>query len=386
MADYRLPPHQVPRRKPLPGGNSGLQFHSAPHHSPQPPPQQAPPNPPMPPVSHHQYQPHPPPAQYMNQQPQRLGVAPQHAALSAGDPGPARRLSSATASSISNGGNAQPSRHPSNSSGDIHRSVSSRSGGPALSYVAMMRKQKATVWSDRAQPEDPRLVAQKKAARKRANMEIHGNPARTPAPASGSMVGKIRHHGVPKAPGYSAATFVGAGVPLRLSANEVGHAEEDIDKPEPKPIHKRTGSGRSSVGSNRFPSGYQRPQQGRFSSSSTPPNAEPGDIRNPEIPEVAEDTPKENETPSTTTNTGAAPSINASSDSGTRNPAASTHSFSDREDSFGAVTEMAAPSGAVAAAQKAKTAEDLKRRGSVDDRSMTMSGVRLYIANPDLSD
>ena len=30
-----------------------------------------------------------------------------------------------------------------------------------------------------------------------------------------------------------------------------------------------------------------------------------------------------------------------------------------------------------------KTAEDLKRRGSVDDRSMTMTGTRLFIANPD---
>lgn len=228
-------------------------------------------------------------------------------------------------------------------------------------------------------------MAQRKAARKRANMEIHGGSNKPPAQASGSMVGKIRHHGVPKAPGYSPSTFVGAGVPLRLSANEVGHGEE-FEKPEPKLIHRRTGSNRSSAGSSRFPSGYQRPQQGRLSSSSTPPNAESGDVRNPEIPEAPEDAVKENETPSTTANTGATPSINASSDSGTRNPAGSTHSYSDREDSFGAVTEMVGPSGAVAAAQKAKTADDLKRRGSVDDRSMTMSGVRLYIANPDLSD
>lgn len=228
-------------------------------------------------------------------------------------------------------------------------------------------------------------MAQRKAARKRANMEIHGSAARTPAQPSGSMVGKIRHHGVPKAPGYSPATFVGAGVPMRLSANEVGHAEE-FEKPEPKPMHIRSGSGRSSVGSNRFPSGYQRPQQGRFSSSSTPPNAENGEVRNSEIPEVAEDSAKDNEALSTATTTAAAPSINASSESGTQNPAASTHSFSDREDSFGAVTEMVSPTGAVASAQKSKGADDLKRRGSVDDRSMTMSGVRLYIANPDLSD
>ncbi|KAK3070030.1 hypothetical protein LTR53_011150 [Teratosphaeriaceae sp. CCFEE 6253] len=33
-----------------------------------------------------------------------------------------------------------------------------------------------------------------------------------------------------------------------------------------------------------------------------------------------------------------------------------------------------------------KTAEELRRRGSVDDRTMTMGGGRLFVANPDLSD
>jgi len=32
------------------------------------------------------------------------------------------------------------------------------------------------------------------------------------------------------------------------------------------------------------------------------------------------------------------------------------------------------------------SADDLRRRGSVDDRTTTMSGVRLFVANPDLSD
>lgn len=38
-----------------------------------------------------------------------------------------------------------------NSSSSLQRSSSSRSGGQPMSYVALMRKQKATVWSDRAQ-------------------------------------------------------------------------------------------------------------------------------------------------------------------------------------------------------------------------------------------
>lgn len=33
-----------------------------------------------------------------------------------------------------------------------------------------------------------------------------------------------------------------------------------------------------------------------------------------------------------------------------------------------------------------KVSEDLRRRGSVDDRTMTMGGGRLFVANPDLSD
>ena len=33
-----------------------------------------------------------------------------------------------------------------------------------------------------------------------------------------------------------------------------------------------------------------------------------------------------------------------------------------------------------------KTEDELRRRGSVDDRAMTMGGVRLFVANPDLDD
>lgn len=33
-----------------------------------------------------------------------------------------------------------------------------------------------------------------------------------------------------------------------------------------------------------------------------------------------------------------------------------------------------------------KTSDELRRRGSVDDRTMTMSAGRLFVANPDLSD
>jgi hypothetical protein len=54
------------------------------------------------------------------------------------------------------------------------------------------------------------------------------------------------------------------------------------------------------------------------------------------------------------------------------------------EDSFGDAKEMRGPNAALHAIQKAKTNEDLRRRGSVDERAMSMStGVRLFVANPD---
>ena len=205
----------------------------------------------------------------------------------------------------------------------------------------------------------------------RATLEVHGgnqSGGRTATIQSGSMVGKIRHHGVPKAPGY-VPNMSGAGVPLRLSANEIG-AEEDLDDAGSGRLDtRRTGSGRSSQGSSRFPSGYARPQ-GRFSSGSTPPSGDgsPGDIPETQETPVPGDDKKKDDYFSATGGNG---------DSG---------GSGEGEDSFGGITDMAAPSAAVQQAQTAKKAEDLRRRGSVDERTMTMSGVRLFVANPDLSD
>jgi hypothetical protein len=57
------------------------------------------------------------------------------------------------------------------------------------------------------------------------------------------------------------------------------------------------------------------------------------------------------------------------------------------EDGFGEFSDMTAPNAAVSAAMRAKRAEELRRRGSVDDRTTSLTGgVKLYIANPDLSD
>lgn len=61
-----------------------------------------------------------------------------------------RTLSNATSSTSSTNG-GPPMRKNSAGASTLQRTVSNRSGTSANSYVASMRKQKATVWSDRAQ-------------------------------------------------------------------------------------------------------------------------------------------------------------------------------------------------------------------------------------------
>lgn len=222
-----------------------------------------------------------------------------------------------------------------------------------------MRKQKATVWCDRSQSLDGRTLAAQKAAKARAIREVSGTTAasgRTSTINSGGVVGKIRHGGVPLAPGYiPAGNLSGAGVPMRLSANEMlGDEEEEISIPQGdnSMIHGReNGSGRSSTNSAKYRSGYPRPDQGRFSSQTSTPPASGNQSPQNGIPEHQ----KEDE-------------------------------YFDKEDED-QVTDMQGPSAVKQALNQAKNAEDLRRRGSVDERAMSMGvGVRLFVANPDVDD
>lgn len=178
-------------------------------------------------------------------------------------------------------------------------------------------------------------------------------------------MGKIRHGGVPKAPGYVPANLTGASVPLRLSANEALGDEEEPDNRSNSMIHGRSGSGRSSTNSAKYRSGYPRPDQGRFSSTSTPPSEGSAGHGIPEASETP-DEPKQD------------------------------YYFDDKlvpggddsEDSFGEFRDLSGPTSVQRALEQAKKAEDLRRRGSVDERTMSMgqSGVRLFVANPDIED
>ena len=253
------------------------------------------------------------------------------------------------------------------------------------SYVALMRKQKATVWCDRSQHEDPRMVAQAKTAKMRAAMEIIGGNAQGRSSMSGSMGSgslgvrsKIRHHGAPKAVGYSSANLVGSGVPMRLSASEVGdedNSDDDADS-QRNQYHHRTGSGRSSLVSNQRLAAFNQRPLGRLSQGSTPPSGQ-GSSPADGLTGPAETA----ETP--------VPSIQKPAGDYFQHPSGNggSASSSEREASFGNVGDMNAPHVSSTRKDNGKSIEELNRRGSVDERAATMRGaVRLFVANPDLSD
>ncbi|KAF2113817.1 hypothetical protein BDV96DRAFT_495867 [Lophiotrema nucula] len=285
--------------------------------------------------------------------------------------GTRRTLSNATSSTSSTTGT--PNR---SNSGALRRSSSSRSGNSPTSYVALMRKQKATVWCDRSQYEDPRIQAAQRAAKMRANMEVAGGPHHAPPrnTSSGSSVAagvrsKIRHHGAPKASLYAPANLAGTGVPMRLSASEVDEGEDDDNGSIGMGAgggrnHHRTGSGRSSLGSGRQVA-YAN-ATGRASSTSTPPS---GNDSSPMGDLLEEETP--------------VPTYNTSTDYFEHTKTGlSGSSGSSGERNFGDVGQM--PQALPKPDQdKKSTTEDLVRRGSVDERTMTMSRTRLFIANPD---
>ena len=290
-----------------------------------------------------------------------------------------RSASTATASTMSSQGG--PQRTPSNVSITLRRNTSVRSAQSVAptSYVALMRKQKATVWCDRAQHEDPRLAAQAKQAKMRATLEVvGGNQPRssTSGSAGGSSLGmrsKItsRHHGAAKAVGYSANLLGTSGVPMRLSASEVGDEDKsDEDAHSGQGFRgQRTGSERSSLRNSGRLSALKERQPGRFSTGSTPPSG-PGSSPN----EVTQET-----------DTPVAGTFQQQKDTAEdyfQHPPGNGGSGSsgESESRFGNVGDMKAPK----AANEGKGTDDLSRRGSVDERSATMRGVgRLFVANPD---
>lgn len=276
--------------------------------------------------------------------------------------------------------------------GEIRRSSSSRSGdAQPTSYVAALRRQKGTVWCDRAQPEDPHLAAQLRAAKVRATRTMAagsgrlgtgygGGSARAGSGISttGKVAAKIRHHGKPAVVGYAPGeNHVGVGgVPPRLSATEVeGESTDDEDARHP-PHHRRTGSsGRSSTGSGRRPIPFR---------TSGPPGSQRGTpsrqgslaesvAERPNPPLVVVGAPSD-------AASGRAQSIRE------EDKAQSVASGSSAEKGDN-VADLEADPGVASnsrlAADSGRKGGGLERRGSVDERTMTLSAGRLFIANPD---
>lgn len=299
-------------------------------------------------------------------------------------------------SSSMGGGIPPPAAYRTSPTTDIRRSISSHSGGAPgspqpNSYVALLRRQKATVWCDRAQHEDPRLAEKQRLAKARANLEV-GAPSglglgvssssnRTStglSSAGGKVAAKIRHHGKPGVIGYSPENnYVGVGgVPLRLSATEVeGEDNSEDDAALQRWHHRRTGSsGRSSTGSGRRGMVY------RTSGGLLPSNSHGGSRRwSPgETPERTDSlADKETEMGAEDSASGKARSFASGSDG-------------ERFDSVPDMTNAARRANnslmnaALTREKSTKNPEDLRRRGSVDERTMTLTGTgRLFIANPD---
>ncbi|KAI0872276.1 hypothetical protein GGS24DRAFT_502995 [Hypoxylon argillaceum] len=290
--------------------------------------------------------------------------------------GHARRSPSVNTFSTSSS-NPPPANFRTSPPNDIRRSSSSRSfGNQQTSYVALLRKQKATVWCDRAQTEDPRTLAQQRAAKQRAAQEVTGRTmqARTSTGISGAgkVVTKFRHHGKPGVVGYTPENnYMGVGgVPLRLSATEVeGEDSDEDDISQRKLHHRRTGSsGRSSTASG--PRGIAYRTSGSIGQSGK--RWSPSDT--PDRGSMVDD-----------------PEYKPGEDHLERAPSTHSGSSAERADVLpelgGANAAKLASKSLLNAAltreKSVKNPEDLRRRGSVDERTMTLSSGRLFIANPD---
>ncbi|KAF8250590.1 hypothetical protein K440DRAFT_126433 [Wilcoxina mikolae CBS 423.85] len=236
-------------------------------------------------------------------------------------------------------------------------------GPPATSYVAALRRQKATVWCEKSQPEDAQLIEAQRLAKNKAAQEVVRSPSSKgltggshglgsgSSSTSSSLRGVGRsHHKLGK--GHTNTATIGAGSLItvlepRLSATEANGDSSDEDGIY-MGTHRRSDSGRSSLNSNHrktmYPSGHrnssasdiQRKTSGRSSSNHSP------SISTTELSDPQQQQPR-----------GKSKTLR--------------------------VLEETSPD-----LRMDKAA--LKRSGSVDERearTMTMSGLRLVVANPD---
>ncbi|EGS17216.1 uncharacterized protein CTHT_0065330 [Thermochaetoides thermophila DSM 1495] len=370
--------------------NSSSSIRSSNYNNYMPPPQTSP-LPPLQPQSHQQmhHQQH----HYLNQ-PQGAPAIHQRRSPSV------NTFSTVSSNGASGGGMAPPAAYRTSPVFDLRRSNgngNSGSGSPhpsqGLSYVALLRKQKATVWCERAQFEDPRLLAQQRAAKMRAHREVEALVAGTASgrTLTGLSIGagggkmKIRHHGKTTVMGYFPGGNINgvSGVPVRLSATEV----EGEDSEEEDRYHRRN-SAASGGRRNMTMTGTYRSGGARWSPADGP-------SRRGSVVEQGTDSNNNNNNNSAGNTT---PGADAGGNNDTGGSGSKANSFASGSSALAAerldsVPELASNTSGLAGnsakhavltrEKSVKSIDELRRRGSVDERTMTLTHGRLYIANPD---
>ena len=243
------------------------------------------------------------------------------------------------------------------------------------------------------------MIAAQRQAKMRATKEVVGGlaPQRISTSGSGSgivgsnrVTAKIRHHGKAGLVGYTPGDLVGGvgGVPMRLSASEVEgeDSDDDADSAMGPRYHQRSGSGRSSVGSGRSGRrGLTYRQSGASSSKWSSGNTPPGERERMDSSGGYTDT---TETPVPAPHQRAKDyfSTDGNGDGTTSVGSGSSNERADNVPDLNNAARLASNSllkSTVTREKSVRNPEELRRRGSVDERTMTMSAGRLYIANPD---
>ncbi|EWC47476.1 hypothetical protein DRE_00444 [Drechslerella stenobrocha 248] len=329
------------------------------------------------------------------------------------------------------------------SSHSLHRSASNGSSGSSNAYVTTLRKQKATVWSDRAQREDTRFLAAQKAAKARAAQEVaraaaqHGHHRSS---ESGSSVhrGKISHHRHTGRKSssvdheFSTNRSLVAGVPARLDIDDDNSDEDQPGSGNNSAyggIAQRTNSGRSSINS----TGQRRLTATTTASSGGGSNGGGGNVGGRGTPQLqiriqdiqghsgyngtntsspltysrtsslmdtaVQEVPEVVDTPGTVVpdcRNGNSGMLRQDYFPAHRKSSSSNRLSSSPNQADGAMMAMQMhcdgavggephprPSSLMRAISSREPA-DLRRKGSIDDsRTMTMGRVRLFVANPD---
>jgi hypothetical protein len=260
--------------------------------------------------------------------------------------------------------------------------TSSSVTSPANNYVAALRRQKATVWCEKSQPEDPRLLAAQRAAKLKAAQKVvgssssgskGGNGHGSGSSSSTSLRGHGRGHhklGKSSALGIGISSLVNQ-LPPRLSATEANDDSSDGEDLYVSGTHRRSGSqsGRSSLNSNHrtYTGGQRASSIGGISTGSiqrTTSRGSSGSNCSPNMSttEVAEPQKKSRTPPhlaALDTSSGVVRRPTSYFEPAPKKPTAEVH----------------------------RSGSTLRRMGSVDERevarTMTMSGLRLVVANPD---